>query len=235
METNQKVALVTGANRGIGFELVRQLAQQGNKVLLASRNPQKGQQAVQALKKSSLDVAYLHLDVDSLESIQQANDRVSHEYGKLDILINNAGILLDQQGGLLKEDASILEQTLKTNLLGAYYVTKTFLPLMMANDYGRIVNISSTMGKLSVLTSERSGAYKLSKFALNGLTQLLAAEVTGDIRVNAVCPGWVSTDMGGLSASRTPQEAAKKILWLTTLDASGPNGQFFSDGQKISW
>ncbi|GAB1770556.1 SDR family oxidoreductase [Priestia megaterium] len=235
MEKHTKVALVTGGNRGIGYELVRQLAVDGFKVILTSRNSESGHKAMQKLKDSHLDVSFLTMDINNQTSIGQAAAKVSEQYGRLDVLINNAGIYLDKNQKLVDMDPSVLEKTLETNFFGAYHVIRSFMPLMEQQAYGRIINVSSEYGAMSEMSSPGVGAYKLSKLILNGLTQLIAAESTKDIKINAVDPGWVSSDMGGPSAPRTPQQAASSILWLATIGPEGPSGGFFKDGKQINW
>ncbi|KML30757.1 MULTISPECIES: SDR family oxidoreductase [Priestia] len=235
MEKHTKVALVTGGNRGIGYELVRQLAMKGFKVILTSRNSETGHKAVQKLKDSRLDVSFLTMDINNQTSIGQAAAKVSEQYGRLNVLINNAGIYLDKNQKLVDMDPSVLEKTLETNFFGAYHVIRSFMPLMEQQAYGRIINVSSEYGAMSEMSSPGVGAYKLSKLILNGLTQLIAAESTKDIKINAVDPGWVSSDMGGPSAPRTPQQAARSILWLATIGPEGPSGGFFKDGKQIDW
>ncbi|MFB2346702.1 SDR family oxidoreductase [Priestia megaterium] len=235
MENHTKVALVTGGNRGIGYELVRQLAMKGFKVILTSRNSETGHKAVQKLKDSHLDVSFLTMDINNQTSIGQAAAKVSEQYGRLDVLINNAGIYLDKNQKLVDMDPSVLEKTLEMNFFGAYHVIRSFMPLMEQQAYGRIINVSSEYGAMSEMSSPGVGAYKLSKLILNGLTQLIAAERTKDIKINAVDPGWVSSDMGGPSAPRTPQQAASSILWLATIGPEGPSGGFFKDGKQINW
>lgn len=235
MSKDIKVALVTGGNRGIGYELVKQLTLKGFKVILASRDPEMGHEATQKLKESNLDVSFVVMDVDNQESIRQAAITVNERYGKLDVLINNAGVYLDENKKLVAMDPSILERTMATNFFGAYHVIRSFIPLMEKQGYGRIINVSSEYGALSEMAYPGVGAYKLSKLALNGLTQLVAGEIKGDIKINAVDPGWVSSDMGGPSAPRTPKQAAESILWLATIGPEGPNGGFFRDGKRIDW
>ncbi|MFL0471481.1 SDR family oxidoreductase [Priestia sp. 179-F W1.4 NHS] len=235
MEKYTKVALVTGGNRGIGYELVRQLAVDGFKVILTSRNSESGHKAMQKLKDSHLDVSFVVMDISSEASIRQAAAIVSEQYERLDVLINNAGIYLDKNQKLVDLDPSVLEKTLETNFFGAYHVIRSFMPLMEQQAYGRIINVSSEYGAMSEMSSSGVGAYKLSKLILNGLTQLIAAESTKDIKINAVDPGWVSSDMGGPSAPRTPQQAARSILWLATIGPEGPSGGFFKDGKQIDW
>ncbi|MEH7086889.1 SDR family oxidoreductase [Neobacillus drentensis] len=235
MSKDIKVALVTGGNRGIGYELVKQLALKGFKVILASRDPEMGYEAVQNLKELGLDVSCVEMDVANQESIHQVATTVNKRYGRLDVLINNAGVYLEENKRLVATDPSILEKTMATNFFGAYHVICSFIPLMEKQSYGRIINVSSEYGAMSEMSYPGVGAYKLSKFALNGLTRLLAAEINGDIKINSVDPGWVSSDMGGPSAPRTPKQAAESILWLATVGPEGPNGGFFRDGKRIEW
>jgi NAD(P)-dependent dehydrogenase (short-subunit alcohol dehydrogenase family) len=235
MSHDKQVALVTGGNRGIGYELVKQLALNGFKVILASRDPEMGHEAAQKLKESNLDVSFVVMDVDDQESICHSATTVNEEYGRLDVLINNAGVYLDENEKLLTMEPSILEGTMTTNFFGTYHVIRSIIPLMEKQGYGRIINVSSEYGAMSEMSYQGVGAYKLSKLALNGLTRLVAAEINGDIKINAVDPGWVSTDMGGPSAPRTPKQAAESILWLATIGPEGPNGEFFRDGRRIDW
>jgi len=235
MEKHNKVALVTGGNRGIGYELVRQLAMDGFKVILTSRNSETGHAAAQKLQEYYLDVSFMIMDINNQTSIRQAAATVSEQYGRLDVLINNAGIYLDENKKLVNMDPSDLEKTITTNFFGAYHVIRSFMPLMEQQAYGRIINISSEYGAMSEMSSRGVGAYKLSKLILNGLTQLIAAESENDIKINAVDPGWVSSDMGGSSAPRTPEQAARSILWLATIGPEGPSGGFFKDRKQIEW
>jgi NAD(P)-dependent dehydrogenase (short-subunit alcohol dehydrogenase family) len=175
------------------------------------------------------------MDVDNQESIHQAAITVNERYGRLDVLINNAGVYLEENKKLVAMDPSVLERTMTTNFFGAYHVIRSFIPLMEKQGYGRIINVSSEYGAMSEMSYQGVGAYKLSKFALNGLTRLVAAEINGDIKINAADPGWVSSDMGGPSAPRTPKQAAESILWLATIGPEGPNGGFFRDGKRIDW
>lgn len=235
MTHDKQVALVTGGNRGIGYELVKHLSLSGFNAILASRDHEMGNNAVQKLKELNLDVSCIEMDVSNHESITQAAITLNEQYGRLDVLINNAGVYLDENENLLTMDPSILQKTMETNFFGVYHVMRSFIPLMEKQGYGRIINISSEYGAMSEMSSPGVGAYKLSKFALNGLTRLVAAETKGDIKINAVDPGWVSSDMGGPSAPRTPREAAESILWLATIGSEGPNGGFFRDGKQIPW
>ncbi len=231
----EKVALVTGANRGIGYELVKLLSMKGFKVLLGSRDPEKGAKAAQMLKESGVDVSFVIIDVDNRDSIRQAAILVKEKFERLDVLINNAGVYLDENKNFLTTDPSVVEKTMLTNFFGVYYMMHYFIPFMEMQGFGRVINVSSEYGMMSQMSSQGAGAYKLSKFALNGLTRVAAADMNGDIKINAVDPGWVSTDMGGPFAPRTPSQAAESILWLATIGPDVPNGCFFRDGKRMDW
>lgn len=235
MSKDIKIALVTGGNRGIGYELVKQLALNGFKVILASRDPEKGHKATKKLRELNLDVSFVSIDVDNQESIRQAAIKVNERFGRLDVLINNAGVYLDENKKLMAIDPSIFEKTMAINFFGVYHMIRSFIPLMEKQGYGRIINVSSEYGAMNEMSNPGVGAYKLSKFALNGLTRLVAAEINGDIKINAVDPGWVSSDMGGPSAPRTPEQAAESILWLAMIGPEGPSGGFFRNGKPIDW
>lgn len=235
----QRVALVTGANRGIGLEISRQLARRGLIVVMGARDPAKERAAVAALATENLSAASVMLDVADSASIGYAVAAIDGRYGRLDILINNAAILIDGPGGF---DASLFEltaetfrKTFETNVLGPLRLTQAIVPLMRRNGYGRIVNLSSGAGQLADM---RMGfpAYRISKSALNALTRITAAEVKADpIKVNAVCPGWVRTEMGGPNADRSVTKGAETPVWLATLPDDGPSGGFFRDQRPIPW
>ncbi|MEW6092557.1 MAG: SDR family oxidoreductase [Chloroflexota bacterium] len=231
----QRIALVTGANRGIGFEVCRQLGRLGYRVLLTSRDPDKGQAAARILCAENLAVDYFPLDVSLDESVEAAKKFVRKNYGRLDALVNNAGVYLSEDRSVSTLSIDILRQTLETNTYGALRTCQAFLPLMKEHHYGRIVNVSSTMGQHARMRN-MSAAYRLSKDALNALTQMLADSIhTNDILVNACCPGWVRTEMGGKSAPRTLEQGADTIVWLATLPSGGPTGKFFLDRKEIDW
>lgn len=235
----KKIAIVTGANRGLGLATSEALAQRGFKVVMAMRNPEKAQKQINSLKVKDLDVVPMKLDLSQEKSIADFVDQIRKEYGFVDVLINNAGILIDSEDGgnssLLKTRASTIQKTFTTNTLGPFLLTQKIFPLMQQEGYGRIVNVSSNMAQLSV-PQKASAAYRLSKTALNMVTNLFAAEVGAeDICVNSVSPGWVRTDMGGPNADRSVEQGIKGILWAATLPKGGPNGGFFRDGEVIGW
>jgi NAD(P)-dependent dehydrogenase (short-subunit alcohol dehydrogenase family) len=229
------IALVTGSNRGIGLEVCRQLAQQGITTLLTSRNPSQGQAAADSLRQQGLPIHYHPLDVADPKTIHTLHRHILDQFGRLDILINNAALYLDEGVSVLHVPFDTVRTTIETNLYGPLLLCQTFIPLMRQHNYGRIVNVSSMMGALDGMGG-RTAAYRLSKAALNALTLILAAELgRTNIKVNAVCPGWVKTGMGGPGAPRTVQQGADTILWLATLPDNGPTGRFFRDRRPIPW
>lgn len=242
IKNNKRVAVVSGANRGLGFETVRQLARQDIRVILTSRNPSKGEAAAERLVDEGLDVIFHPLDVTSENSVASLGEFVRSRCGRADILINNAGIFLDNHGSEDGNGISIfstsldnLRVTLETNVYGPLLLAQELVPLMKQYHYGRVVNVSSGMGQLSDMGG-KSPAYRISKTALNALTRILAAETQGyNILVNSICPGWVRTDMGGPHAERPTSEAADTLVWAATLPDDGPTGGFFRDRQPIDW
>lgn len=240
---DKRVALVTGANRGIGFEIARQLAQKNIRVLVASRDLEKGAEAAGKLTVEGLDAHPVQLDVNQARSIEAAIGKIRDEFRRLDILVNNAGIQIDAQSDILELDPVIFLNTLETNALGPLLLSQACAPIMKRNGYGRIVNISSTLGALAEIASPESAyeevlvpAYRLSKTLLNGITVLLAKQLRStNILVNSACPGWVRTDMGGSAAPLTPEQGAETPVWLATLPDDGPTGGFFRERQPIPW
>ncbi|HAI68056.1 MAG TPA: short-chain dehydrogenase [Gammaproteobacteria bacterium] len=235
MTNSHKIALITGANRGIGLEACRQLAKQDITVILSSRDNAKGEQIKQQLEKEDISVVFHQLDVTDENSIKQIESFIREQYGRLDILVNNAGIFPDPMKNALDTTVNDLRAAMETNLYGPFRLCKHFIPMMLKNHYGRIVNLSSGMGQLS----EMNGccpAYRTSKTAINALTRLLADELKDtNILINSMCPGWVRTDMGGPNATSTVQEGADTLIWLATLPDGGPSGGFFRNRQPIPW
>jgi NAD(P)-dependent dehydrogenase (short-subunit alcohol dehydrogenase family) len=231
-----RIALITGGNRGIGLEICRQVAAHGLSVILTARDAGEGKAAAKALQDGGLDVEFQRLDVTSCRSIRACVAAVAERRGRIDVLVNNAGVLLDPRGSrFLGSKLDTYRETLETNFFGPLQLAQAVIPLMKANRYGRIVNVSSGMGQLSDMGTG-SPAYRVSKTALNALTRILAAEFRGsNVLVNSMCPGWVRTRMGGESAPRTPEQAARTAVWLATLPDDGPTGGFFRDREEIEW
>jgi NAD(P)-dependent dehydrogenase (short-subunit alcohol dehydrogenase family) len=230
-----RIALITGANRGIGLEVCRQLAQKDLTVILTSRDFHKGQVAAEELRTGGATVVYHQLDVTDTTSIEKARDFVKREFGRLDVLVNNAGVYPDEGVSALDVSAAQVRAAFEVNTLGALLVSQAFVPLMIENNYGRLVNVSSGAGAITGMGGY-TAAYKMSKVALNALTRILAQETRRyNIKVNAMCPGWVKTDMGGPAAHRTVEEGADTVVWLATLPADGPTNGFFRDRQPINW
>jgi len=228
-----KVALVTGANRGIGYETAHQLLQKGFKVILTSRKKEDGEQAVSRLKDYKDQVYFHQLDVTDPGSIEILIEDLNRDFGRLDVLINNAGINYDTWQNELNADMQTVEETLNTNLLGPWRMVQAIVPLMKQNGYGRVVNVSSGAGALNTMKAG-TPAYGISKAALNVLTIKLADTLQGTgILVNAVCPGWVRTDMGGSNATRSVEQGAETIVWLADLPNDGESGKFFRDKKVI--
>jgi NAD(P)-dependent dehydrogenase (short-subunit alcohol dehydrogenase family) len=230
----KKIALVTGANRGIGFETCRQLSQLNLTVLLTARDTIKGEVSTKQLTDKGLDVVYYQLDVSNKNNIKSIFDKIEQQFGCLDILINNAAILYDTDQSAINANLQQVSKALETNLYGPWLICQAFIPLMVKNGYGRIVNVSSGAGSLHYMEGG-TPAYGISKAALNALTKKLASELRGTgILVNSVDPGWVATDMGG-HGGRQVKDGAKGIVWAATLPDNGPSGGFFYDGKPEPW
>jgi NAD(P)-dependent dehydrogenase (short-subunit alcohol dehydrogenase family) len=233
-----RVALVTGANRGIGREVVRQFAARGLVAVVGARDKTKGEAAAAALAGGGAAPPVVALDVADAESIRLAVAEVEGRFGRLDVLVNNAGILVDGPSSgyqVLTVPIRTVEDTFAVNTLGPLRLIQAAAPLMRKNRYGRIVNLSSGLGQLAEMDGGWP-AYRISKAALNVLTRVAAAELAADgIKVNSACPGWVQTDMGGPSATSTVEEGADTAVWLATLPDSGPTGGFFRDRRRIPW
>lgn len=234
---DKRVAVVTGGNRGIGLEICRQLARAaGLRVVLTARSREKGQAAVEVLAKDNLSVDFFPLDVSNAAGIHQFGIFMEKEYGRCDVLVNNAGIFPDSgKISVLETDVQILRAAMETNVYGPFLLCQRLIPLMRKNGYGRIVNLSSELGQLSEMNGGFPG-YRISKTALNALTRFFADEVQRDnILINSMTPGWVKTDMGGPNATRTVEQGADTALWLATLPDDGPRGGFFRDRTPMAW
>jgi len=236
--TASPVAVITGAYRGLGLETARQLAEQGHRVVLTARREAEGRAAAERLAAAGQDVRFAQLDVTAAESIRALRDMLKRDYGRIDVLVNNAGIFPDPSPGspaasIFEAELDTIRSAFETNTLAALRLCQQLIPLMEGR--GCVVNVSSGMGQLS----EMNGccpAYRLSKTALNAVTRIFADELQGtDIRINSVCPGWVRTDMGGPDATLPVEEGARGIVWAATLPADGPTGGFFRHGERIPW
>ncbi len=232
-----KVAFVTGANRGLGWEVCKQLREKGYRIALGSRDEKKGTEAAKKLDPTGETVTWVGVDTMDSASIRSAMQTIEKKFGRLDVLVNNAGILPSGLEGndTLKTPRKDLRDAMETNTFGAFELCQLAIPLMKKNKWGRIVNVSSGMGQLSEMAAGYV-AYRLSKTAMNAVTKILAEENKGaGILVNSVCPGWVQTDMGGKNAHRQIPQGAASIVWAALLPDSGPTGGFFRDGEPLSW
>ena len=223
------ISLVTGANRGIGREVCRQLAELGHTVILTARDPGAAAQAAQAVRAEPM-----RLDVTDPASVTSAAHWTRQRYGKLDVLVNNAAITYDTWQRAVTADLAVVREAAETNLYGPWLMVQEFLPLLRTSDHPRIVNVSSEAASLAGMGGG-TPAYTASKVALNALTRMLADELRRDrILVNTVCPGWVATDMGG-PGGRPVAEGAASVVWAATLPDSGPTGGLFRDGRPLPW
>jgi NAD(P)-dependent dehydrogenase (short-subunit alcohol dehydrogenase family) len=223
------LALVTGGNRGIGLEVARQLGRDGMRILLGSRDRQRGEAAAATLRGEGLDITPLALDVADPAAAASVGPAIEAAGGRLEVLVNNAGVY---PGGRASQiDFDVVEETWQANAAGAWRVAVAAIPYMAPG--ARIVNVSSGAGSLTTMDGSMP-AYNVSKAALNAITRVLAADLPG-LRVNAVCPGWVRTDMGGAGASRSVEEGAASVLWAARLGPDGPTGGFFRDGNPVPW
>ncbi len=239
MAKEKRIALVTGANKGIGFEVARQLARKGFRVFLGARNEKAGQAAAEKLRTEGVkedygEITFLKIDVSKPDSIRRAVEEFSRKSDRLDALVNNAGILLDGDKDVLTITPETFETTLRTNTLGALLVAQAFVPFLKKSDAPRIVNVSSGGGQLADGADGWAPAYCISKTALNGVTAQLAAALP-KFAVNSVCPGWVRTDMGGPNATRSVGEGATGIVWLAVDAPQNETGKFWRDRKVIPW
>ena len=226
---DRPVAVVTGANRGIGAAIARQLAEKGLHVVVTARREGLGREASAELQQQGLASSFFSLDVTRDESVAALAAHLRGEFGRLDVLVNNAGVALDKWVPALDVTMDQFIATYETNVFGVVRVCRALIPIMREGGYGRVVNLSSNLGSLEKIGG-RTIAYRTSKTAVNAITRVIAAEMKdGNILVNSMCPGWVKTELGGADAPRTPEEAADTAVWLSTLPQGGPHGGFFQD------
>jgi NAD(P)-dependent dehydrogenase (short-subunit alcohol dehydrogenase family) len=232
---DRRVALVTGGNRGIGHEVCRQLAGRGLRVVLTGRDVRSAEAAAAELRQQGLEVVSAVLDVADAGSVRDCARDVTRRVGDVDVVVNNAAVLIGENDDLLETPVDTFTATFETNVWGALAVCRAFVPSMIERRYGRIVNVSSAAGQLSSMRSY-APAYSISKVALNALTIQLAAAVKGTgVLVNSVNPGWVRTRMGGSGAPRSVEQGADTIVWAATLANDGPTGRFFTERRSIAW
>jgi NAD(P)-dependent dehydrogenase (short-subunit alcohol dehydrogenase family) len=242
MKTNNKIALISGANRGLGFEISRQLGKQGITILLGSRNEQAGKEAVEQLVSEGIDAFCIPLDVTDAVSVASAVETVKKRFSKLDILVNNAVFFNRENQSPSQISINLLQTYVNTNFVAQVSVTQAFLPLLKESSAGRIVNMSTSIGSMSIMGDANHSnprilkatplGYSASKAALNMFTVLLAKELKETpIKVNSADPGWTQTDMGGAEAKYSVEEGAKPAVWLACLDENGPTGRFFTHEQ----
>lgn len=229
-----KIALVTGANQGIGFELCRQLGIIGCKVILTSRDFKKGEEATAKLRQENIDIIYHQLDITSLDSIEIIYSYIVNNFHHLDILINNSGIYIDSED-IIGVSPETIQKSIETNTLGPLIMCQRFMPLMQKNNFGRIVNISSGMGVIETMERD-SPAYRISKTALNAITKMFSKMNSNEnVLINAVCPGSVRTRMSSQNALKKPSEACTDIIDICRLPNGGNSGCFFRYGKLINW
>ncbi len=235
MDLKGKITVVTGGNRGIGFELCQHLLTAGATVILTARDEARGRAAVENLRKDEGRLFFHVLDVCDDESTQTFANFIEREFGQLDILFNNAGVALDKFVPSSQLDIDVLRRTIDTNVLGVFRTTQALIPALKASSGARIVNVSSQLGSLSMMTGYTL-AYRMSKTAVNAMTRVWASELKDDgILVNSVCPGWVRTDLGGEDAPIRATDGARSILELALIDDDGPTGTFVRDGNPHPW
>lgn len=234
-DSDTRVAVVTGGNRGLGLATCRQLGRRGLRVLLTARDPEAGRSAAADLRSDGLDVAFRPLDVTEPEHVRGLARCLEEEVGRVDVLVNNAGVYLDRDVAALEVDLDVIRRTMEINAYGPLRLCQALVPVMRRRGYGRVVNVSSGSGAFGEMGTGTL-AYGASKTWLNAMTRKIALEAEGSgVLVNAADPGWVRTRMGGEEAARSPEEGADTIVWLATLPEDGPTGGFYRDRERIPW
>ena len=239
---NERVSVITGGRRGLGFAAGERLARMGYQVVLTARDQAGADAAASKLTREGVAVRTRALDVGSDESVDRFFDWLDREYGRLDVLVNNAGTIFEntkagegfEPSAVFKVKTAVLQRAFDNNALSAYRTLQQALPRMNANGYGRAVNVSSGAGGLTEMNGGVP-AYRLSKVAMNAVTRVFHAAAGDNVKVNSVCPGWVRTEMGGPDATRSVEEGVAGIIWAATLPSDGPSGGFFRDGKPIAW
>jgi NAD(P)-dependent dehydrogenase (short-subunit alcohol dehydrogenase family) len=238
-----KVALITGANKGIGLETARQLGEMGYTVLVGARDEDRGKQAEVELKNQGIDAEFVHLDMDNADTFAKTVEHIESKYGHLDALVNNAGINLDFGMSAVDVPLDTIRKTFDVNLFAQIDISQRMIPLLKKSPAGRIVNLSSILGSLtlnadpkSAISDWRSLGYNASKAALNAFTAILSYHLQGtNIKVNSAHPGWVKTDLGGENAPMELEDGAKTSVWLATLPEDGPTGGYFHMQERLPW
>lgn len=234
MKEHKKIALVTGANRGIGYAVAKGLLQKGITTIATSRNAKTAKEFTQRLERFG-ELVYHPLDVTDNQSIEKCVQFIKSDFDRLDILVNNAGINYDTWQNVQNANLQEVRRTLETNTIAPWNLIQSFLPLLKKSENANIVNVSSGAGSWNSQNGNTPG-YSLSKLALNGLTVQFAKSLRNtNIKVNAVCPGWVRTDMGGSGATKSPEQGAETIIWAALFDKHSPTGKFFRDKKEISF
>ncbi|MBA2664456.1 MAG: SDR family NAD(P)-dependent oxidoreductase [Bradymonadaceae bacterium] len=230
-----KIAVITGANRGLGLATATELARRGYSVVMSARQKSDADQAAKPLLAEGLDVHTGELDISSDASVEAFFAWLGERFGRIDVLVNNAGEVFERRDPRTSQvDASLMLKAFNTNALGPWRMMQKALPMMNAQGFGRIVNLTSGMGQLSEMGGGNP-AYRVSKTGVNAMTIIMAHEAAPGVKINTVCPGWVRTEMGGPRATRDIDEGIAGIVWAATLEDDGPTGGFFRDGKRLDW
>jgi NAD(P)-dependent dehydrogenase (short-subunit alcohol dehydrogenase family) len=236
--SDARVALVTGGNKGIGFEICRQLAQQGLRVALGARDAERGETAATHLRSEGLDVEWFPMDMRDASTLEAAPRGLESRYGRLDVLVNNAGILPDKGIAASEIEGDMLRDVFEVNFFGVWTLTAACMPLLKQSDAPRLVNLSSVLGSLAEVSRTQgwvTPAYTASKVALNAITILFGKELGSRGKANSAHPGYVRTDMTGPDAPMLPEQGAKTAVWLATLPEDGPNLGLYHGQKMIPW